>query len=140
MVPVRGPEKRLRGWPWEWVLAAAVLGAWVGGRLGRVEVRGGSMAPVLLPGDRVVVLRRGGPWRRPRPDDLVVLADPRDSARTVVKRLVALDAGGADVRGDNAAASTDSRVFGRVPAAALRGRAVYRYAPRKREGWLVGRP
>ena len=89
-----------------------------------VAVDGDSMRPALIPGDRVLVLRTG----RYRPGHVVALADPR-TGRTIIKRVVATDGGEVVVRGDNAAASTDSRTFGPVPRAAVLGRAVYRYAP-----------
>ncbi len=98
--------------------------------LSRVEVEGDSMLPTLLPGDRLVMLRR----RRPRVGDIVAVTDPRTPARTLVKRVAAVGAEGVTVLGDNPAASTDSRLLGPVPAAAIRGRAVYRYLPDGRRG------
>lgn len=87
------------------------------------------MRPSLVPGDRLVVLRAG----RPRPGHVVALDDPRHPGRVLVKRVVAVHAGGAvTVRGDNPAASTDSRDFG--TAASVRGRALYRYHPAHRVG------
>ena len=100
--------------------------------LGRVEVVGGSMAPALLPGDRLLLLRRplGSPgW--PAVGDVVALNDPREPMRVLVKRVADIDqsAGTVTVLGDAAEASTDSRTFGAVPRRALLGRAIYRYAP-----------
>jgi nickel-type superoxide dismutase maturation protease len=100
--------------------------------IGRVVVAGTSMAPTLLPGDRLLVLRT----RRVRPGDLVVVPDPRAPERVVVKRAVAVDGGRVELGGDNPEASTDSRVFGPVPRATVQGRAVYRYAPPDRSGRL----
>jgi signal peptidase I len=118
-------------------LAAALSG------LRRVEVRGRSMAPALLPGDRLLVLRLA----RPRAGHVVALRDPRDSRRAMVKRVAAapgeavtcagavLRAGrGWVVLGDNLAESTDSRSFGAVPRRLLLGRCAYRYAPEHRRG------
>jgi len=90
------------------------------------------MRPTLEPGDRLV-LRRG---RRPRVGELVAVVDPRQPARTVIKRLAAVSAAGLMVVGDNPAASTDSRVFGPVASGAVRGRVVYRYHPVGRRGRL----
>jgi nickel-type superoxide dismutase maturation protease len=98
----------------------------------RAAVDGESMLPELAPGDRLLVL----PTRRVRPGDVVVLRDPRDPNRTMVKRVVAIDGSNVVVAGDNQAQSTDSRVFGPVPAQAIRGRALYRYHPVARAGWL----
>ena len=99
---------------------------------GRVEVRGDSMRPALEPGDRLVVVR----GRRPRPGQVVAVADPRQPGRLVVKRVAATSAAGVTVVGDNAAASTDSRHYGPVPARSVRGRAVYRYWPESSRGRL----
>jgi nickel-type superoxide dismutase maturation protease len=98
----------------------------------RVVVEGDSMRPTLVPGDRVIVVRA----RQLRRGDLVALRDPRDRARTIVKRVVAVDGDEVTVLGDNPDRSTDSRVFGPVHRAGIRGRAVYRYAPEGRRGRL----
>jgi nickel-type superoxide dismutase maturation protease len=110
---------------------AVVVAGVVGLRLvRRVEVTGASMRPTLEPGDRLLVLA----WRRVRAGDLVALADPRDSARTLVKRVGQVDDANLTVLGDDPAASTDSRSFGPVPRRTVLGRAVYRYAPGERAG------
>ena len=112
--------------------AAALAGASLARRLDRVEVRGDSMRPVLEPGDRLVVLR----GRSVRRGELVALPDPRAAGRLVVKRAADVSAAGVTVLGDNAAASTDSRHYGPVPAGSVRGRVVYRYWPERRRGRL----
>jgi nickel-type superoxide dismutase maturation protease len=95
------------------------------------------MVPALLPGDHVVVVRGLGPWRpRIRVGDLVALVDPRRPGRMMVKRVAGLEAGQVVVRGDNDAASTDSRHFGPVSPGGIQGRVVYRYHPENRRGWL----
>ena len=103
-----------------------------------VEVRGDSMAPSLLPGDRLVVESRSYARRAPRPGEVVLAADPREPARELVKRVAAIDQGAAvaDLRGDASEASTDSRVFGAVPLAQIRWRAAFRYWPPERAGRL----
>ena len=103
----------------------------MGGWIQRVAVTGTSMVPALQPGDRLLVRRT----RYLRVGDLVVIRDPRQPAREVVKRVhaVARDAG-VDVRGDAPGASTDSRSFGTVPWALVVGRVWYRYAPAERAG------
>jgi len=95
------------------------------------------MVPTLLPGDRLLVLAGVGPWRAPiRPGDLVALPDPRRPDRIMVKRVAAVDGPGVVVRGDNEAASTDSRHFGPVDRATVVGRVIYRYHPESRRGRL----
>jgi nickel-type superoxide dismutase maturation protease len=88
------------------------------------------MLPTLVPGDRVLVVSGIGPLRTGiRPGDLVALGDPRRPDRVMVKRVTGVEGRRIVVRGDNEAASTDSRHFGPVDAAAVVGRVVYRYHP-----------
>ncbi|MHB8334300.1 MAG: S24/S26 family peptidase [Acidimicrobiales bacterium] len=84
--------------------------------LRRLTVVGDSMAPTYRDGERLTALRR---WRRVRVGDVVVVPDPRDSARPLLKRCVAREGRRLDLRGDNAAASTDSRDFGLVEEASV---------------------
>ena len=115
------------------VLGSVVLAAVAARLFGRIEVDGDSMRPTLLPGDRLLILRRG----RPRIGQLAVVADPRRPRQLMVKRVVAVDQSGVSVAGDNPPASTDSRFFG--PVTAVRGRPVYRYHPAHRAGWITAR-
>ena len=109
--------------------------------LRRLQVMGDSMIPTLLPGDRVLVRRGLGPLRPPvREGDLVAVADPRDRQRVMIKRVAGFAGGHVVVRGDNAAASTDSRHFGPVSPGAIHGRVIYRYHPEARRGRLTRRP
>ena len=120
-------------------LAGAVAVAWYQ-PVRRAEVVGSSMAPALLPGDRLVVVRLpwpppfgparaggGGPGS-PRPD------------RILIKRVRSVDrrAGTLVVEGDARQSSTDSRSFGPVSRSAIVGRALYRYAPAGRNGAVPG--
>ena len=77
----------------------------------RLSVEGTSMMPTYAPGERLTALRR---WRKVRVGDVVVVRDPREPSRWLLKRCVARDGARLDLRGDNAAASTDSRDFGLV--------------------------
>jgi nickel-type superoxide dismutase maturation protease len=103
-----------------------------------VEVRGGSMAPALLPGDRLLVESRTYAQRSPRPGEVVLAADPRDPQRELIKRVASLNALAqtAELLGDAPAESTDSLVFGPVPLASIRWRAAFRYWPLERLGRL----
>ena len=104
-------------------------------RLDVVEVRGRSMAPTLLPGDRLLVARLA-----PRLGDVVVATDPCDPRRELIKRVARADASGVHLRGDNPAFSTDTRVFGALPRDAATWRAVLRYWPRTRIGRIPAVP
>ena len=103
-----------------------------------VEVRGGSMAPALLPGDRLLVESRSYLSRAPRPGEVVLAADPRKGDRELIKRVAAIDDAGAaaDLRGDAPDESTDSREFGAVRLSTIRWRAAFRYWPPERAGRL----
>jgi nickel-type superoxide dismutase maturation protease len=117
------------------VSLSAAVAAWRW--LRRVEVEGSSMSPALQPGDRLLVL---GPPRVPRtwvrPGAVVAVPDPRHPGRILIKRVSTVDRGRdtVEVLGDAREASTDSREFGPVARASIRGLAVYRYAPPGRKG------
>lgn len=116
------------------VVGGAVLSArW----LDVVEVRGRSMEPALLPGDRLLVERWTYTQRPPRPDEVVLAADPRDPRRELVKRVTSVLDGEVRLAGDNAAASTDSATFGALPLPAVRWRAVAVCWPARRIGQIV---
>ncbi len=104
-------------------------------RLDVVEVRGRSMAPTLLPGDRLLVMRR-----RPRVGDVTITLDPRDPRRELIKRVARIDRSGVHLRGDNPAFSTDTRAFGALPPDSVTWRAVLRYWPRWRMGLIPDAP
>lgn len=98
----------------------------------RLTVHGRSMEPYLADGDRLLVLRP----LRVRTGDVVAATDPREANRIVVKRVEHILPEGVYLLGDNPAQSTDSRQFGPVPHSRVLGRAVYRYYPRQRAGYL----
>lgn len=104
-----------------------------------VEVHGRSMAPALLPGDRLLVESRSYLSRQPRQGEVVLAADPREPQRELIKRVAAVDVRAATVelRGDAPGSSTDSREFGAMPLSAIRWRAVFRYWPPERAGRLA---
>ena len=97
-----------------------------------------SMQPTLRPGDRLLVDRRAYRDRSPRVGELVVLMDPEDPRRWLVKRVASVDpsTGTVEVRGDAAAVARDSRRFGPVPTGALVGRVYRRYFPPERRAEL----
>ena len=97
-------------------------------------IGGRSMEPGLRHGDRVLVDRWTYRQRPPRLGEIVLIVRP--GSRPMVKRIArvepALDA--VWVLGDNASASDDSRRFGGVPMANVRGRVVLRYWPPSQVG------
>lgn len=115
----------------------AALAAFALRRFDVVEVRGRSMIPTLLPGDRLLVVRLSG---RPRSGDVVLTADPRDPGRELIKRVASTDRLGVRLAGDNPAESTDARAFGLVDPAAIGWRVLARYWPPARAGGVPAAP
>ncbi|MEP6469154.1 MAG: nickel-type superoxide dismutase maturation protease [Chloroflexota bacterium] len=99
-----------------------------------VEVHGLSMAPTLMPGDRLVVEALSYRYRLPRPGEIVLAQDPRAPSRELVKRVSWVDAAAAsaELMGDAPDTSTDSRTFGVIPLATIRWRVAARYWPPRR--------
>lgn len=115
----------------------------------RVTVHGWSMAPTLLPEERLLFDRLAYARRRPRAGEIVLVAHPLRPRLRMVKRVTAgpgqtvgglmhprvLARGEYWVAGDNHDASTDSREFGPVSRREILGRAWIRYWPAER--WKV---
>lgn len=122
------------------MLIAAGVGAAcrVGRRYRRFEISGRSMLPRLRPGDWVLVDEWAYRKSLPVRGHVVVVADPRELSRHLVKRVASVDAPGElRVEGDNLAESTDSREFGPVPASLVVGRVRWRYWPLSRAGTVI---
>ncbi len=85
------------------------------------------MTPAVATGERVFVNRAAYWLRNPRSGDLVVVRDPRQPDRLLLKRIDRESEGGWLVLGDNVDASTDSRAFGPVTREAILGKVWFRY-------------
>jgi signal peptidase I len=101
------------------------------------------MLPALSPGDRLLVDPAAYRAAGPRLGDVVVLHDPEERDRLLVKRVgTAPDGTGRSetvyVVGDAPGRSRDSRTFGSVPRGAIVGRAWFRYLPVDRRGRIAG--
>ena len=96
-----------------------------------MAVAGHSMEPALREGDWLLVLP---PRRQPRIGEVVVVRDPREPTRLLLKRVAAVRDGEITVMGDRRDHSTDSRYFGDVPLTDVVGRAAFRYKPLARAG------
>jgi hypothetical protein len=93
------------------------------------------MEPTLLPGDWLLADPEAFRGHGARVGQLVLVPDPRQPRRLLVKRVAVVHADGRlDVRGDAAAASTDSRAFGAVDPASVEGQPWFRYWPAGRIG------
>lgn len=115
-------------------------------RTRRVVVSGWSMAPTLLPGDRILFDRLAYERDRPRTGDVVLVAHPAQTGLPMVKRIAGtpgetiegvprLARGEYWVLGDSEGVSIDSREFGPVKRGHLLGRAWVLYWPSDR--WRV---
>ncbi len=93
----------------------------------RYVVEGESMVPSVAADERVLVSRVAYWFSKPKSGDLVVLRDPREPERLLIKRIGEAHGNSFEVAGDNAPASTDSRTFGPVPASLILGKVVFRY-------------
>jgi signal peptidase I len=91
------------------------------------------MEPAYRNGDRLLVNRLAYMRHAPTIGDVVVLRDPSDRSRFLLKRVAPPPPGTARrsdavyVLGDNAAESRDSREFGAVPRSHIVGRAWRKY-------------
>lgn len=103
-------------------------------RFKAVVVEGESMTPALYPEDYVLVDRAAYASRLPGRGEVVLALDPRETSRTLLKRVAEVSDGGIELFGDNAALSTDSRDFGPVSPELLRGRVTFIYWPPSRVG------
>jgi signal peptidase I len=110
------------------VAGGALAVAWLWWRPFRAVVEGDSMRPRLTPGDVVVATPRGRIGRR----SVVVVERPDRPGFELVKRVTALPGDLAPngdvllpdrywVEGDEPGRSTDSRSFGPIHRAAIRG-------------------
>lgn len=109
-------------------LLAVVVGGYLGvlaADRSRMVVAGPSMAPTLLPGEVVLTVPAVGRWLQP--GRLVVLRDPGDPDHLVIKRVGDLADGHLWAVGDDPHRSTDSRVWGWLPVAAIRRIVIVRW-------------
>jgi type IV secretory pathway protease TraF len=68
--------------------------------------------------------------------EVVLARDPRAADRLILKRVAEVSEGACTLLGDRPDESTDSRTFGPVPLGNVLARALFRYAPIGRIGWL----
>lgn len=92
-------------------------------RFALVAVEGASMEPTYKQGDWLFV-RAGNRGRRN--DCLVIERDERPGIY-LIKRLIRIDQDRYWVEGDNKAASTDSRQWGAISRAQVKGKVLFRY-------------
>ena len=108
-------------------------------RARRFVVRGESMMPTILPGERVLVDTLAYRWEPPQRDDVVLANHPERPWLVMLKRIVAVPDDEVEGRtlgedeywllGDTPEFSTDSRELGPVGRGDLIGRAWWVYWP-----------
>ncbi|RME41320.1 MAG: nickel-type superoxide dismutase maturation protease [Caldilineae bacterium] len=109
-------------------LNASELLLWLFRRRRRFRVNGDSMRPLLEPGDEVLVDPRAYRRTPPQIGDVVIARHPfRRDVRLIKRVTKVLDGDRYELRGDNPAASTDSRTFGAVPRRHLLGKVTARW-------------
>ena len=94
------------------------------------------MSPTLAPGDWLLADPDAYRESPPAVGDLVLVPDPREPARLLVKRVAEVHDEGRElfVTGEAQGASSDSRAFGSVSTTAVEGRPWFRYWPLRRVG------
>jgi len=94
------------------------------------------MRPTLEPGDWLLADPDAYADAPPAVGDLVLVPDPREPSRLLVKRVAEFHDEGRElfVTGDTHDASTDSRAFGSVTTSTVEGRPWFRYWPLRRLG------
>ena len=85
------------------------------------RVDGSSMCPTINPGDRVIFQPINRNDKQLKPGCVVVVRHPLKPQSLLIKRLIAINNSGLELRGDNEHASTDSRHFGLVNRDSLLG-------------------
>ncbi|EFO21483.1 signal peptidase I [Loa loa] len=125
----------------------------VGRHIGELVICSGpSMHPTIQDGDLVIAERLSVNLRNLHRGDIVGALAPHDSSEMLCKRLTAkehdivtncyllpngkIPRGHVYLEGDNTVASTDSRVFGPVPAGLVQVRLILRIWPLSRAGWI----
>ena len=93
----------------------------------RFLVEGNSMEPTVKKYERVLVFGWAYLFYAPKTGDLVVVLDPRDGERKLLKRITRVDGEGLWIEGDNRQSSADSQIFGPVAKDRILGRVVLCY-------------
>ncbi len=94
------------------------------------------MRPTLDAGDWLLADPAAYDSTPPAEGDLVLVPDPREPSRLLVKRVSEVLEDGRELwlSGDAHSASTDSRAFGSVSTETVEGRPWFRYWPPRRIG------
>ncbi len=98
--------------------------------IGRFRVEDRSMEPTFRAGDYVLVNRWAYRVRKPSEGDVVVVRDPEQPTKFIVKRVSSVaEADAYFLVGDNAESSRDSRHFGAIRKERIVGKVWLRLRP-----------
>lgn len=98
---------------------------WLLRRYHRFRVTGESMLPLLPPQREVLIDPEAYRHTLPQPGEIIVAYHPQQPHLRIIKRIEFVEPDGeCYLKGDNAAASTDSRQFGLVPLAQIQGKVI----------------
>lgn len=79
------------------------------------------MSPTFSSGDVIFINRLIYLFSKPKKGDIIAVYDPRDG-KVLIKRIIKIEDTKYFIQGDNANASTDSRVFGMIERRAIVGK------------------
>ena len=86
------------------------------------------MAPLLKPGDEILIDPKAYQRTPPRTGDIVVAQHPYRSDLRLIKRVAEVQSNGyCLLEGDNRTESADSRIFGPLPPKQILGRVTSRF-------------
>lgn len=97
----------------------------------RVRVHGQSMGPEFKEGSIFFASKWLAKKHSFGVGDVVVVRDPRESNRLLLKRIAKIEEGSLWLLGDNQSASTDSRVFGSVEGEKILAKVMFKYPTKK---------
>lgn len=85
------------------------------------------MEPAIKEGERVLVFGWAYIFSPPQRDEIIVVSDPREKNRKILKRVERAAKDSIWVRGDNISQSTDSRNFGPIKRCDVLGKVILKY-------------
>ncbi|MDO8657902.1 MAG: signal peptidase I [Candidatus Levybacteria bacterium] len=92
----------------------------------KFQIKEKSMEPGIKEGSVVLINRYHYLFKKPEAGDMVVLRDPTDSKRFIIKRVKELKDGRVFVIGDNEKESVDSRQFGWIDKKNILGKVFFK--------------
>lgn len=85
------------------------------------------MLPTFRPGEHLLINRFIYKIEKPKEGDVIVLKDPRDAQRLLLKRIAEIQNNILNVISDNTEEGSDSRIFGATDKKNIVGKVFFRY-------------